>query len=268
MSILAPNVCEIVGPNVAAKLIGQAADGLFGLSRMPGCNILLLGQEKSTQFSAQAKQRHTGHVYYSNIVQSVAPDLRRKAARLVANKIALAARSDASLTAAERRKDPVLGRDMKKFIMEKLESWDKPPEVKQTKALPKPLEHAGKKRRGGKRYRKMKERLGMTDIRKQQNRTNFGEIEEDLDQEDLSITLGQLSNNASSGQIRNLVEEKKSKVRISKKMKKVLDKEQQMSGMKTNISSGFRTAHKELGGRTTVLGWGGTKRFKKLFYVR
>merc|ERR1712071_136552 len=121
------------------------------------------------------------------------------------------------------------------------------------------LEHAGKKRRGGKRYRKMKERLGMTDVRKHSNRVTFGEIEEDINQEDLGISLGHLANSANSGHIRNLVEEKKSKVRMSKKMKKVLDKENAASGMKTAISSGFRTVHKELsGGKSTVLGWGGT----------
>lgn len=52
MSLLAPNVTKLVGPNVAAQLIGSAADGLQGLSRMPGCNILLLGQQKTTGFSA------------------------------------------------------------------------------------------------------------------------------------------------------------------------------------------------------------------------
>ena len=46
------------------------------------------------------------------------------------------------------------------------------------KALPAPKEVARKKR-GGRRYRNMKERLGMTEMHKQANRMTFGEIEQD-----------------------------------------------------------------------------------------
>merc|ERR1712226_713976 len=109
MSLLAPNVTKIVGPNVAAQLIGAAADGLHGLSRMPGCNVLLLGQQKSTTFNAHNRLPHTGFVYYSPLVQSIMQEFRRKAARQVANKVVLAARADASLTPAERHKPPQIG---------------------------------------------------------------------------------------------------------------------------------------------------------------
>merc|ERR1719483_120107 len=259
MSLLAPNVTKLVGPNVAAQLIGAAADGLQGLSRMPGCNILVLGQQKTTGFSAHNRLPHTGFVYYSPLVQSCMAELRRKAARQVANKIALCARCDASLNAAERHGEPHLGNQFFDFVNNKFEKWEEPPPQKAVKALPKPLEHAGKKRRGGKRYRKMKERLGMTELRKHANRVTFGEIEENINQEDLGISLGHLANNANSGQIRNLVEEKKSKVRMTKRMKKEIQKEQAASGIRTAINSGFRTVHKELGGgKSTVLGWGGT----------
>ena len=260
MSLLAPNVTSIIGPNVAAQLIGKAADGLQGLARMPGCNILLLGQERNPQqFSAHNKMPHTGYIFYSPLVQSIHPDFRRKASRQVANKVTLAARADANLTSRERRMEPELGYRFRDEIYKKFELWEEPAKVKDVKALPKPLEQAGKKRRGGKRYRKMKERLGMTEVRKQANRTTFGEIEEDLNQEDLGISLGHLNQQAGSGLIRNLVEEKKSKVRLSKKMTTLLQKEAAASGVRTAISSGFRTVHKELGGgKSTVLGWGGT----------
>lgn len=42
------------------------------------------------------------------------------------------------------------------------------------KPLPAP-DDKPKKRRGGKRYRKMKEKMGQTDLRKAQNRLAFGE---------------------------------------------------------------------------------------------
>jgi U4/U6 small nuclear ribonucleoprotein PRP31 len=43
------------------------------------------------------------------------------------------------------------------------------------KPLPKPIEPTRKKR-GGKRVRKMKERYAMTELRKQANRLNFAEV--------------------------------------------------------------------------------------------
>lgn len=61
----------------------------------------------------------------------------------------------------------------------------------QVKALTKPLEQMSKKR-GGRRVRKMKERLGITELRRKQNRMNFAEIEEDILQTDLGFTMGQL----------------------------------------------------------------------------
>jgi len=50
-----------------------------------------------------------------------------------------------------------------------------PPPVKAVKALPTPLE-APRKKRGGRRVRKMKERYAVTELRKQANRMNFGEV--------------------------------------------------------------------------------------------
>ena len=47
--------------------------------------------------------------------------------------------------------------------------------MKAVKALPAPIE-ASRKKRGGRRVRKMKERYATTDYRKQANRMNFGEV--------------------------------------------------------------------------------------------
>ena len=57
----------------------------------------------------------------------------------------------------------------------KFDKWQEPPPVKSVKALPAPID-PGRKKRGGRRYRKMKERLGLTEMRKQANRMNFGEV--------------------------------------------------------------------------------------------
>lgn len=47
--------------------------------------------------------------------------------------------------------------------------------MKFVKPLPKPIEQSRKKR-GGKRVRKMKERYAMTEFRKNANRLNFGDV--------------------------------------------------------------------------------------------
>lgn len=48
-------------------------------------------------------------------------------------------------------------------ILRKLEKWQEPPPAKQPKPLPAPDAEV-KKRRGGKRLRKTKERYGLTDV--------------------------------------------------------------------------------------------------------
>jgi U4/U6 small nuclear ribonucleoprotein PRP31 len=64
------------------------------------------------------------------------------------------------------------------------------------------------------RYRKMKERLGMTEMRRQANRMTFGDIEDDAYQEDLGLSLGALGK--SSGKVRGPVVDSKTKLKISK----------------------------------------------------
>jgi len=51
------------------------AGGLTKLSKMPACNIQVLGAEKKvlSGFSQVAALPHTGYVYYSGIVQDTPP---------------------------------------------------------------------------------------------------------------------------------------------------------------------------------------------------
>ena len=95
MSFVAPNLLAIVGSTIAAKMMG-AAGGLTGLSKMPACNILVVGAQRRTLagFSTAAILPHAGFIFYSEIVQTTPEDLRRKASRLTAAKCALAARVD------------------------------------------------------------------------------------------------------------------------------------------------------------------------------
>lgn len=100
------------------------------------------------------------------------PDVRNRAARTIANKCTLAARVDS----LHEYSDGELGRSLSDQIQQKIEKILEPPPVKSTKALPKPLDKQSKKR-GGRRARKYKESIGMTDWRKKANRMNFGELQ-------------------------------------------------------------------------------------------
>jgi hypothetical protein len=42
MSLIAPNLCRIIGAGTAAMLVSQAG-GLSPLAKMPACNVLILG---------------------------------------------------------------------------------------------------------------------------------------------------------------------------------------------------------------------------------
>ncbi|XP_050186799.1 U4/U6 small nuclear ribonucleoprotein Prp31-like [Myiozetetes cayanensis] len=272
MSFIAPNLSLILGASTAAKIMGVAG-GLTPLSKLPACNILLLGAQRRTLsgFSSTSVLPHTGFIYHSDIVQSLPPDLRRKAARLVAAKCTLAARVDSfhesqdgkvgyEAEGGDRRKfdkwgarlkeeierkfdkweyelkeeiERGVGYELKEEIERKFDKWQEPPPVKQVKPLPAPLD-GQRKKRGGRRYRKMKERLGLTEIRKQANRMSFGEIEEDAYQEDLGFSLGHLGK-AGSGRVRQTQVNEATKARISKTLQRTLQKQSVVYGGKSTI---------------------------------
>lgn len=228
MTFIAPNLSMIIGASTAAKILGVAG-GLTKLSKIPACNVLVLGAQRKTLagFSKTQMLPHTGFIYYSQIVQDTPPDLRRKAARLVAAKCTLAARVDASHESVTGE----TGLRFKDEIEKKLDKLQEPPPVKFARPLPKPIE-VSKKKRGGKRVRKMKERYAMTEFRKQANRLNFGDIDEDAYQEDLGYSRGTIGK-AGTGRIRLPQVDEKTKVRISKTLQKNQQKQQVYGGSTT-----------------------------------
>ncbi|KAL1259691.1 hypothetical protein QQF64_010268, partial [Cirrhinus molitorella] len=230
MSFIAPNISIIVGASTAAKIMGVAG-GLTNLSKMPACNLMLLGAQRRTLsgFSSTSLLPHTGYIYHCDVVQSLPPDLRRKAARLVAAKCTLAARVDGFHESADGK----VGYDLKEEIERKFDKWQEPPPVKQVKPLPAPLD-GQRKKRGGRRYRKMKERLGLTEIRKHANRMTFAEIEDDAYQEDLGFSLGQLGKSG-SGRVRQAQVNDSTKARISKSLQRTLQKQSMTYGGKSTV---------------------------------
>ncbi|KAB0795597.1 hypothetical protein PPYR_12436 [Photinus pyralis] len=228
MAFIAPNISAIIGASTAAKIMGIAG-GLTRLSKIPACNVLILGEQKKSLsgFSQTNMLPHTGFVYYSEIVQNSPPDLRRKAARLVAAKSILAARVDSCHESTDGR----IGKMLREEIEKKLDKLQEPPPVKFVKPLPKPVE-APRKKRGGKRVRKMKERYAMTEFRKHANRMNFADIEDDAYQEDLGYTRGTIGKSG-AGRIRLPQVDEKTKVRISKTLQKNLQKQHAWGGSTT-----------------------------------
>ncbi|KAK1284648.1 putative nucleolar protein 5-2 [Acorus calamus] len=214
MGYIAPNLSAIVGSAVAAKLMGTAG-GLSALAKMPACNVQLLGAKKKNLagFSTATSQFRVGYLEQTEIFQSTPPSLRMRACRLLAAKSTLAARVDST------RGDPTgkTGRDLREEIRTKIEKWQEPPPAKQPKPLPVP-DSDPKKKRGGRRLRKMKERYGLTDMRKLANRMQFGVPEESSLGDGLGEGYGMLGQ-AGSGKLRVSVNQKKLSSKVAKRFK-------------------------------------------------
>uniref|UniRef100_A0A2P2HWN6 U4/U6 small nuclear ribonucleoprotein Prp31 n=1 Tax=Hirondellea gigas TaxID=1518452 RepID=A0A2P2HWN6_9CRUS len=215
MNLFVPNLTAVVGSTTAAKLLGSAG-GLTNLSKMPSCNVLVVGKEKKSQLglSQTSIKPHTGHIYYCQFVQEIPPDFRSKVARLIANKATVAGRIDSLRSYA----DGSQGLRLREEIEKKVDKMLEPPPVKAIKPLPPPIDVPGKKR-GGRSVRKMKERMAVTDFRKAANRMTFGEMEEDTYQDDLGYTRGQIGKGG-AGRIRKVMVDEKTRVRLSKSLQK------------------------------------------------
>lgn len=234
MSLIAPNLVALLGAESAAALVAQAG-GLAPLARMPACNIQVLGAQKRALagFSSANSMPHAGILWHHPIVQKLPPDIRKNVVKILANKTALAARPDSQHQAA----DGSIGSLQLEKVQYRIEKLIEPPQVKNNKALPKPLDKASKKR-GGRRVRKMKERLGMTDMRKKANRMNFGELEEDIMQERMGYGVGQLKQGGpSTGRIRMGVVDEKTRVKMSKTLQRTMEKQKGAGGGNTSIRS-------------------------------
>ncbi|KAI3858427.1 hypothetical protein MKW98_021792 [Papaver atlanticum] len=214
MGYVAPNLSAIVGSAVAAKLMGTAG-GLTALAKMPACNVQLLGAKRKTLagFSTATLQYRVGYLEHTEIFQTTPPALKMRACRVLAAKSTLAARVDSI------RGDPTgkTGRNLREEIRKKIEKWQEPPPAKQPKPLPVP-DSEPKKKRGGRRLRKMKERYAVTDMRKLANRMQFGIPEESSLGDGLGEGYGMLGQ-AGNGKLRVSVGQSKLAAKVAKKSK-------------------------------------------------
>ncbi|CAA6670634.1 unnamed protein product [Spirodela intermedia] len=202
MGYIAPNLSAIVGSAVAAKLMGTAG-GLSALAKMPACNVQLLGAKKKNLagFSTATSQFRVGYLEQTEVFQSTPPSLRIRACRLLAAKSTLAARVDSTRGDPTGKTGRICGR---KF----------------PKPLPVP-DSEPKKKRGGRRLRKMKERYAVTDMRKLANRMLFGIPEESSLGDGLGEGYGMLGQ-AGSGKLRVSAAQSKLASKASKRFKEKL----------------------------------------------
>jgi nucleolar protein 56 len=91
----APNVAELLGPLLAARMIAQAG-GLDRLARLPASTIQVLGAERAffEHLRGRAPPPRHGLLFLHPTIQGAPRRLRGKLARALAGKVAIAARRD------------------------------------------------------------------------------------------------------------------------------------------------------------------------------
>jgi U4/U6 small nuclear ribonucleoprotein PRP31 len=72
MNKISPNLCNLIGSRVAAQIVGIAG-GLISLSKIPSCNIQVLGQEKlnGNGLSNIGVLKHTGALFMCELVRHI-----------------------------------------------------------------------------------------------------------------------------------------------------------------------------------------------------
>ncbi len=93
---VAPNLSEVAGPVLAAKLI-EKAGGLRKLAMMPSSTVQIIGAEKALFRAKRTRSKPPKHglIFQHPYVHSRPRKLRGRAARVLAAKLSLAARADA-----------------------------------------------------------------------------------------------------------------------------------------------------------------------------
>ena len=141
MEGLAPSVCALLGPTTAARLVALAG-GLAELSRIPACNLQVVGQHRQSAaarggMSSTHGQPHSGVLMECDLVSKCPKYLQRKALKTVAAKLALAARCDYVNVETGRVRTADAGKKFRAEIETKIEKWEEPDKAQTVKALPK-----------------------------------------------------------------------------------------------------------------------------------
>lgn len=237
MTDWAPNTSALVGSAIAAQLISMAG-GLAELSRIPSCNLQVLGQVKATDragLSSLATKPHTGILHECQLVQAVPSHLHKKALKMVAAKLALAIRCDFVNVNTGRTRSSASGEKFRAEIEERTQKWQAPDKAQTLKALPKP-DLTVKKRRGGKRMRRLKERFEETALMKQANTRAFSSQTGEYGDDAMGLTLGMLDNmEGAGGAVRKTSEKRKMRHANTKASRK---RQAQMEKASASVAAG------------------------------
>ncbi|GES58927.1 pre-mRNA splicing factor [Aspergillus terreus] len=216
MSQIAPNLAALIGPETAAQFLNQTG-GLRELAKIPACNLAAQGSKRTEGlgFATNIGIRSQGFLYNSPIIQEIPNDLKRQAMRIVAAKMVLATRADVS----KYSPDGSLGEELKQECFQRLEKLTEPAPNAGVKALPAPDDKPSRKR-GGRRARKAKEAVAMTELRKAQNRVAFGKEEAEVGYGtgEGTVGLGMLGQQ-NDGRIRATQIDQRTRAKLSKNNK-------------------------------------------------
>ncbi|KAG9255028.1 uncharacterized protein F5Z01DRAFT_653684 [Emericellopsis atlantica] len=215
MTVFAPNLTALIGSLTAAQMLNQAG-GLTGLSKTPACNIPSWGSKKrQAGLATNIGVRSQGFLYHSDMIRGIPSDLKKQAMRIVAAKLVLAARVDRIHSSP----DGATGEELKAASLKRLEKLTEPAENKGGRALPVPDDKPARKR-GGRRARKAKEAVAMTDLRTAQNRMAFGKEEKEagFGTGDGTVGMGMIGQQ-NDGRIRGLQIDQRTRAKLGQKHK-------------------------------------------------
>ncbi|KAI3646940.1 hypothetical protein MP228_007161 [Amoeboaphelidium protococcarum] len=189
MHYIAPNTTALVGTRIAAQLISTTG-GLSALCKIPACNLPNVGKSNKplAGYSTRLDGYKNGHVWECDLLDNVPSDMKQKCVKLISNKVTLAARLDL----VKSNIDGGEGQRFREEVVQKIDQMLTPPEHQDAKVLKAPINEPRKKR-GGKRARRQKERFEATALRKAQNRMAFGVAEDEILVNDEFEGLGMLS---------------------------------------------------------------------------
>ncbi|MBE7181921.1 MAG: hypothetical protein INR71_12080, partial [Terriglobus roseus] len=220
MSEHCPNLSTLIGAETAALLV-QACGGIQALASKPSANLGNIGWKPSRTGGATnaygGGARQKGYIYNSPIVKNVPIDHRTQAIRIVAAKLALAARTDA----VARTPDNSIGCQLAEDVARRLDVLTEAAPNRGPRALPAPDDKPSRKR-GGKRARAAKARDAQSEMSKMANRLAFGreEMESGFGTGDETRGLGMIGQE--TGKIRQTGVDKRTQARLSKRTQAIL----------------------------------------------
>ena len=126
MEGVAPNLTELLGETVGAKILTQAG-GLTNLAKLPASTIQILGAEKALFRALKTKSATPkyGHLYNSTFIGKAKSSDKGKVSRCLANKCALASRLDNFLIKPSNK----FGEIFKRQVQERVDGVKPTPEL-------------------------------------------------------------------------------------------------------------------------------------------